>query len=159
MTRRAPEKIISGGQTGADRGGLDAAIELGVPHGGCCPKGRRAEDGRIPGRYKLEEAPSPAYRVRTERNVLAADGTLVFTFGEPGGGSALTIELARRHAKPVLHLDLKRLSPAEAATQVRRWVEAEGVAILNVAGSREGKASGIRNLVWEIMKLAFQNGT
>ena len=41
-------KIVSGGQTGADRGGLDAAILLGVPHGGWCPKGRKSEDGVIP---------------------------------------------------------------------------------------------------------------
>lgn len=44
-------KIISGGQTGADRGGLDVAIRHGIPHGGWCPKGRKAEDGVIPDKY------------------------------------------------------------------------------------------------------------
>ncbi|HLZ07124.1 MAG TPA: putative molybdenum carrier protein, partial [Chloroflexota bacterium] len=55
------EKVISGGQTGADRGGLEAAIELGIPHGGFCPKGRKSEDGPIPEKYQLEETPSPSY--------------------------------------------------------------------------------------------------
>ena len=49
------EKIISGAQTGADRAALDAAIELGIPHGGWVPKGRLAEDGVIPPRYQLKE--------------------------------------------------------------------------------------------------------
>lgn len=56
------EKIISGGQTGADRGGLDAAIALGIPHGGWCPKGRRAEDGKVPKRYRLRETSGANYQ-------------------------------------------------------------------------------------------------
>jgi hypothetical protein len=44
-------KIVSGGQTGVDRAGLDVALALGIPHGGWCPKGRKAEDGTIPGSY------------------------------------------------------------------------------------------------------------
>jgi hypothetical protein len=63
------EKIVSGGQTGVDRAALDVALELELPCGGWCPKGRRAEDGRIPDRYPMEEASSPDYRVRTELNV------------------------------------------------------------------------------------------
>ena len=69
-------KIISGGQTGVDRGALDAAIELEIPHGGWCPQGRTAEDGRISDRYELRETDSPDYPVRTERNVLDSDATL-----------------------------------------------------------------------------------
>jgi hypothetical protein len=76
-----PSKIISGGQTGVDRAALDAAIELGIPHGGHCPRGRRAEDGRIPDRYQLTETDSAQYRVRTERNVLDADATLILCRG------------------------------------------------------------------------------
>lgn len=156
--RRRLKKIISGGQTGADRGGLDAAIELGIPHGGWCPRGRRAEDGEIPPQYRLEETASRDYPVRTERNILAADGTVVFTFGTPGRGSALTIELARQHGKPCLHLDLEELPPARAAQLLREWIAREGVAILNVAGSREGNAAGIRMIVWGILKAAFTAG-
>jgi hypothetical protein len=55
------DKIVSGGQTGADRAALDWAIENGIPHGGWCPKGRLAEDGPIPARYNLTETPSSNY--------------------------------------------------------------------------------------------------
>ena len=50
-------KIVSGGQTGADRAALDFAIGHGIPHGGWCPKGRKAEDGPIDPRYELTETP------------------------------------------------------------------------------------------------------
>lgn len=149
------ERIVSGGQTGADRGGLDAAIALGLAHGGWCPKGRRAEDGPIPGRYALRETATEEYEERTEQNVIDSDGTVIFTFGEPTGGSLLTLELAKRHRRPHLHLDLENVTKEEAARRVRAWVDAEGIAVLNVAGSREGKAQGIRNVVWEILKASF----
>ena len=64
-----------------DRGALDAAIQLGVPHGGWCPKGRLAEDGTIPARYQLRESDSADYCVRTEQNVLEGDATLILCRG------------------------------------------------------------------------------
>lgn len=45
-------KIISGGQTGAGRAGLDWAIKNGIPHGGWRPKGRKAEDGPLDAKYR-----------------------------------------------------------------------------------------------------------
>ena len=149
------KRIISGGQTGADRGGLDAAIDLGIPHGGWCPKGRRAEDGPIPRKYRLEETASPDYPPRTEQNVVASHGTVVFTFGPPKAGSALTIRLARKHRKPVVHIDLHTLSPDEAAKRLREWIAEHGVSILNVAGSRESNAAGLEKLVHRIVASAF----
>jgi hypothetical protein len=52
------QKIVSGGQTVADRAALDFAIENGIPHGGWCPKGRMVEDGRIDARYQSQETPT-----------------------------------------------------------------------------------------------------
>ena len=72
-------KIVSGGQTGADRGGLDASIHCELPHGGWCPKGRKAEDGRIPDKYQLVEMSTSDYLSRTEANVVDSDATVVFT--------------------------------------------------------------------------------
>src|SRR5262245_2006637 len=102
------KKIISGGQTGVDRAALDVALELGIPGGGWCPKGRRAEDGPIPDRYPLTETPSEHYPQRTEWNVRDADGTLVLIRGQPQRGSALTIAVAERLAKPKLVVDLSQ---------------------------------------------------
>ncbi len=145
----ALERIISGGQTGADRGGLDAALALGIPHGGWCPKGRRAEDGTIPRTYELRPTASVAYDVRTRRNVRAADGTVLFTRGAPTGGSRLTAEFARDHGKPLLQFDLRTVEaqPAEACDRLRSWLAAHRIRTLNVAGSRESMAPGIQATV------------
>jgi hypothetical protein len=132
--------IISGGQTGVDRGALDAAIALGIPYGGRCPRGRLAEDGRIPSRYRLTESESPLYRVRTEQNVLDTDATLILARGRVTGGTRLTRELARSHGKPCLVVDLAGGGDAGA---VRRWLAAQGVSKLNVAGPRESQSPGI----------------
>ena len=149
-------RIVSGGQTGADRGGLDAAIELGIEHGGWCPRGRRAEDGTIPARYRLTETDSDRYDVRTERNVVDSDGTVVFTRGAPTGGSALTVALARRHGRPVLHIDLD--TDQHAPAHVREWLAAEGIRVLNVAGTRESGCPGLAADVRAVLVAAFSSG-
>jgi hypothetical protein len=65
-------KVISGGQTGVDRGALEAAMGMGIPHGGWCPRGRLAEDGIIPARYELWETDTADYAARTEKMCLIA---------------------------------------------------------------------------------------
>ena len=90
-------KIISGGQTGADRAGLDFAIEAGLEHGGYVPKGRKAEDGRIDDRYNLVELTTSSYPARTRRNIKKRDGTLIFSLERVlSGGTKLTLELANK---------------------------------------------------------------
>lgn len=130
------ERIISGGQTGADRAALDAAIEAGVEHGGYLPRGRRTEAGPLPEGYRLEELPTGSYPRRTERNVLAADGTVIFSHGPLRGGSRLTRDLARRHGRPWLHVDLEGTPAAAAARTVLDWAGRHRIRVLNVAGSR-----------------------
>ena len=124
-------RIVSGGQTGVDRGALDAAISLGIEHGGWCPRGRLAEDGRIPDMYHLKETNSTEYWVRTERNVIDSDGTLIIHSGKLRGGTELTFRLARKHDKPCLLVDLQDdPSPVPA----RGWIAENRIEILNVAG-------------------------
>jgi hypothetical protein len=134
------EKIVSGGQTGVDRAALDVAMELGIPCGGWCPKGRRAEDGCVPDRYPLQEASSPDYPVRTRLNVEDSDGTLILTAGSPKGGTALTLKLARQLRKPFLWVDLARDANPSV---LRPWLRENHILILNIAGPREGESSGI----------------
>jgi hypothetical protein len=135
-------RVISGGQTGVDRAALDVALELGIPCGGSCPRGRRAEDGRVPPHYPLCETVSPHYPERTARNVADADATLVLTRGRVSGGSSLTVKLARQAARPVLVVDLEG-SPEAAA--VRSWLAEHAVATLNVAGPRESENPGLHD--------------
>ncbi|MCK4659339.1 MAG: putative molybdenum carrier protein [Phycisphaerae bacterium] len=148
-------RIISGGQTGADRAALDVAIELGVPHGGYVPKGRRAEDGLIPAGYDLTEMSEESYDARTEANVQAADATLIVSEGLLTGGSALTLCLARKHDKPVLHLDRSACSPEQAVETIRNWLMGRRPAVLNVAGPRESTAPGIYANVRNLLLAVF----
>lgn len=129
-------QIVSGGQTGVDRGALDAALAAGAPCGGWCPRGRRAEDGPIPARYPLLETDAADYAVRTRANVADSDATLVIAFGAPSGGTALTVEYCRALGRPWLQVDAEREAPATAAARVCRFLAGNGVRTLNVAGPR-----------------------
>lgn len=134
-------KLISGGQTGVDRAALDVALELGLPCGGWCPRGRRAEDGPLPAKYPLQEMASSEYPPRTAQNVRDSDGTLILTHGRPDRGTLLTRTLAEHYGKPCLVVDLMK-DGGDAAT-VRAWIAANGIQVLNVAGPRESKSLGI----------------
>lgn len=151
-------KIVSGGQTGVDRGALDAAVALGVDHGGWCPADRRAEDGPIPERYQLLETESSDYRVRTERNVIDSDGTVLITRGRPTGGSALTARLARANGVPLLHIDLDATEAPAAAARLVEFIAARKILILNVAGPRESGQPGIAAEVEALLVDAFGSG-
>ena len=126
--------VVSGGQTGVDRAALDVAIERGMNHGGWCPKGRRAEDGVIPDRYRLQETESADYALRTERNVVDSDGTLIFHRGPLRGGTRLTARLAEKHGKPIYRVDFEdqRVAPSNVAD----WIISRNLKKLNVAGPR-----------------------
>ncbi|MBI2083724.1 MAG: putative molybdenum carrier protein [Deltaproteobacteria bacterium] len=132
-------KIISGGQTGVDRAALDSALELGIPCGGWCPKGRIAEDGVIDEKYPLQETPLRDYSQRTEWNVRDSDGTLVLGFGKPSSGTLFTIETAKKLEKPFMILDLK--SNKDDAS-FKLWLQNNGIRTLNIAGPRESLAPG-----------------
>jgi ribosomal protein S18 acetylase RimI-like enzyme len=153
---RALEKIVSGGQTGADRAALDVAGELGLATGGWVPRGRRAEDGSVPARYAgMCETDSADYAQRTRWNVRDSDATLVLGFGLARGGSALTAEVARALGKPVLELDLERLCPEDAAIQLRVWLSETQPRTLNVAGPRASEEPRIARATAQVLGAAL----
>ena len=143
-------KIVSGGQTGVDRGGLQAAMDMGLAWGGWAPKGWRSEDGTIPPLYRanMQELGSANYLVRTRRNVADSHATLIVTNAYPLSGGTLKTrsfceEMMRSHF--VVSLD-----EADAVGKVQRWLaqffeqEHPVPFVLNVAGPRESKAAGIQ---------------
>ena len=144
-------KIISGGQTGADRAALDAAIERGIPHGGWLPKGRITEDGPLGRDYCLQELDSCRYRDRTEKNVKESDGTLIVSYGPLTGGSALTEALAVRYNRPCLHLNMEYFSLDDAVAAVEQWLKRTVVKTLNVAGPRASSDERIYETVRKII--------
>lgn len=129
-------EVISGGQTGVDRGALDAALDAGVPCGGWCPRGRVAEDGRIPERYPLREL-AGGYDERTRRNVEDSDGTLIIHCGSLSGGTLATLEFCVELRKPFLLVDGSEVVAVAGAVDVRRFVAENRIQRLNVAGPRE----------------------
>lgn len=137
------DKIVSGGQTGSDRAGLDWAIAQGIAHGGWCPQGRLASDGVLPAHYLLQETESAGYRQRTKRNVQDSDGTLIVNRGELTGGTLLTQQLARKLGKPCHVVDAEDGTSDDAAMAVLQWLADHHIRTLNIAGPRESKQAGI----------------
>ena len=146
-------KIVSGGQTGADRAALDWALARGVECCGWCPKGRKAEDGPISQKYPLIETPSADYVQRTEWNVRDTGGTVIFSIGpELTGGSKKTVEFAVKHNKPCLHLDSRQ---SDAAQALRDFVADNEILTLNVAGPRTSEEPGVGEFVKSVLAGAF----
>ena len=136
-------KVISGGQTGVDRAGLDAALNAAIPIGGYCPKGRIAEDGTIPAKYPMIELESPDTYYRTEQNVIKSDGTLILNKGPLSEGTKLTVDFTVKYGKPCLIVQLEKpIDPVH----VTRWIREQFISVLNIAGPRESKLpEGIYN--------------
>lgn len=137
-----PKKIVSGGQAGVDRAGLDWALQNGIPHSGWCPKGRLAADGPLPLRYCLRETESSGYRQRTKLNVQDSDATLVFNIGELTGGTLQTVCFAQALKKPHYIFQLESVSAAELEKLTSWWISWNAVS-LNIAGPGEKKCPGI----------------
>jgi hypothetical protein len=139
-------KIVSGGQTGADRAALDWAIKNDIPHGGWCPKGKEAEDGPIDAKYQLKETPSSNYLQRTEWNVRDSDGTVIFSVGKRlSDNPSDTLEFAIKHRKPYLHLSA--VFKDNAASKLKKWMEENSIRVLNVAGPRASKEPEVAGFV------------
>lgn len=146
-----PKRIVSGGQTGVDRAGLDVAIALGLDHGGWCPAGRLAEDGSVPSRYELRETESSDYPARTKQNVIDSDATLILFEQELKGGTRLTKRFCRELEKT--HR-VAEINP-ESISGVQQWFIEQQPEILNIAGPRESTYPGIYDRAFEYLLKAF----
>ena len=152
------KRIVSGGQTGADRAALDVAIKIGIPHSGWIPRGRLTESGVLPKKYHLKETLSSQYFVRTEKNVVDADGTLILSHGSLTGGTEYTREMAVRHNRPWLHIDLDQTAAYHAATAINSWILQKKIQILNVAGPRASEDPSIYKDTLNILESVYHLG-
>jgi hypothetical protein len=145
-------KIISGGQTGADRAALDWAIERGIPYGGWCPAGRLSEDGVVPAKYVLDELLQGGYLDRTRANVRDSDATLIITLvSDVSGGSKETARFAAELRKPCFHVFPSMAWKAALA----KWMKPRGAFVLNVAGPRASKEPQVGAFVWQVLDAMF----
>ena len=153
-----PACLVSGGQTGADRAGLDFAIAQGLLHAGYCPAGRRSETGPIPARYNLDETESPDYTERTRKNVRLGDATVIFSSRplaalrriQRGSGAALTVRECERQGRPFLVLAHFPDFAADAI-ELKAFLTMHSPRVLNVAGSSESKTPGIHAHVLAVL--------
>jgi len=148
-----PDKIISGGQTGADQGGLAAAIMLKIPCGGTAPPNFMTDigpDSRLKTLYNLTEGEPDisTYRKRTIKNVTDSDGTAWFGETNSPGGRLTLGEVGRQH---------KPLSVNQSPEDLRAWCIFNNIKVLNVAGNRERKNPGIFSRVRETIYMAFRD--
>jgi len=129
------KKVISGGQIGADAAGVITAAKFGIPTGGCMPKGYKTIDGTNPKfakLYGLRESLSPSYAVRTEANVMEADGTIRFAISFKSPGEKCTLKAIKKHDK--LYIDVDILNPI-SHEEVVDWIHEHNIEVLNVAGN------------------------
>ena len=150
------KKIITGGQTGADRAALDVALKFGIPHGGWIPKGRKTEKGPLPEKYLMQEMPTESYEARTEQNVLDSDGTLIIARGKLTGGTDYTRQMTLKHKKQLLGIDLNLISHFDGASLAASWIKLHRVQVLNVAGPRASEDQQIYSDVVMILENAIQ---
>lgn len=154
-------KVISGAQTGADRGALEAALALGTEWGGWVPKGRKAEDGVVPEKFTaLREMQSQDYKRRTWANVRDSQGTVIICTQPPSGGSELTIRYCHDQDRKLLVRDAKVViaDPFAAAGQLWTWLSENEIKVLNVAGSRESRCPGLQAAVGVMIKNVLVRG-
>ena len=151
------ERIVSGGQTGADQAALDVAMELGIPNGGWVPKGRKTESGPLPVKYLVKEMPTDSYPKRTEQNVMDSDGTLIISHGELSEGSDYTRMMAAKHGKPWIYIDADKQSVAVAVEMIRMWISGNDIETLNVAGppaSKDPRIYAATKTILEVLLLS-----
>ncbi|MEI7484662.1 MAG: YpsA SLOG family protein [Ignavibacteria bacterium] len=144
------KKVISGGQTGADRAGLEAAKKVGMETGGYCPKGYLTEKGsdRTLRNFGLIQTESKDYTERTEMNIKCSDGTVVFSRTDESGnvtgiGTLLTLKIAKDSGKPVL------INPE--SEEFAEWIVRNNIRILNVAGNRRSQNKDIERTAFRFL--------
>lgn len=148
------KRICSGGQTGADRGGLDAAIAHNVEICGWCPKDGLAEDFTCAPGIKalypeLHEEESLSYVLRTAHNVEDSHATLIVApLGLiPKSGTEMTAQFAKRFKRPY-----KVISGMKEIDETVSWIKSIGCGLtLNIAGPRESKSTGVYQETYKVV--------
>lgn len=147
-----PAKIVSGGQSGADLGGLWAGKALGIATGGAMPKGFRTEAGprhNYAALFGMRATSSSNYWSRTRQNVIESDGTVIFVGRSLAGGSLRTKRLCDQFGKPCFVLGFP--AAHDQHKHFADWLASRQIKVLNVAGNRESESPGIEEFVFQFL--------
>jgi hypothetical protein len=150
------QKIISGGQTGVDRGALDACLQNNFVYGGWCPKGRMAEDGRIDTKYNLQETNESSYSSRTYKNVEDSSATCIISNKNLKGGTLLTKNMADQFKKPVLVIFPEELPTEDLLIKMITFLQNNMVSTLNIAGPRKSEWENGYNITLSLISKLIQ---
>lgn len=152
------KKIISSGQTEAEQAALDAAIKLGVPHGGWIPKRKLTETGALPPKYRLQEMPTDEYSECIEQNVIDSKGTLILSCGKPTGNLDFARKMTLKHRHQLLGIDLDLTNFIDAASLVHDWIQLRRIDALYVTGSGAAANPDVGNHTTFIVESAILLG-
>jgi hypothetical protein len=152
------KKIISSGQTEAELAALDAAIKLGIPHGGWIPQKKATETGALSAKYRLQEMPTHTYSECIEQNVIDSKGTLIISYGRPSGNLDFARKMTLKHRHQLLGIDLELTNFIEAASLVHDWIQLRRIDALYVTGSDAAVNSDVGNHTTFIVESAILLG-
>lgn len=152
-------KIISGGQTGVDRGALNAALGAGVACGGWCPENRQAEDGEIAAHYPVTPLVGAGYRKRTKQNVIDSHATVIIYHTEIvlGSGTELTLKTCIAQRKPYLLIDAAIVQPEIAGKHIAEFIQRHQIQIINFGGSRHSVVPMIEKYTEQAVLIAIES--
>lgn len=128
------KKIISGGLSVSDQAVLDAAIRLGIPHGGYIPWGRTTEIGTLPSKYNLQELNTDKHLDCIEKNVKKSKGTLIISAGQFNDDAEYARRMTMKYSHQIFTVDLELTPSFEAATLVNDWIQMHNIDVLYVIG-------------------------
>ena len=144
------KKIISGGLPGVELAALHAAIKLDIPHEGWTYKRRRTENDELPEQFNIKQIANPSYFERLERNIICSDGTVILTYGQLISGTKATKDLADKHNKRFLLLDLNECTLSHVVSSIRKWMDNHKIEKIFFTGS---KPIASPNLHEEVIKI------
>ena len=147
-------KIISGGKPGVELAALDAAIRLDIPHAGWCYRNRKTDGGVLPEQYNVREIKNPSYFERLEKNIIDSGGTVVLTYGQRAVGSKAVKDLADKHSKPLLNVNLGERSLNHTVSLIREWMTNHEIDTIYFTGSKtsHGLSKKIYDVVIQIIE-------
>jgi len=145
------KKIISGGLPGVELAALDAAIKLGIPHGGWTYKSRKTENDTLLQQYNVREIANPSYFERLGKNIIDSDGTVILTYGQLVRGSIATKNLAEKHNKPCLHVELNECTLCHAVSSIRKWMDKNEIEEIFFTGSKPIASPSLHQEVIQII--------
>jgi hypothetical protein len=152
-------KIIASGENDVERAALDIAVKLGIPCGGWTVRSRlKQNDPLLDDHYGIQPIVASGYQEAVERNVVDAQGTLIISCGKRSAESRYAVQMALKHQRQLLHVDLFQHSAFESASLINSWIFLQMIRTMHVAGSCADSDRTVYRQTRKILETAFYLG-